>query len=125
VKVELPLGDVVDKVSILLLKQEALKDATARHNVSTELTTLTEAWTQTGHPAMHSIAEWKPLCEVNRALWKVEDELRALEHAKAFDDHFIALARSVYQLNDRRAALKRSINLSLGSTLIEEKSYGP
>ena len=60
---------------------------------------------------------------VNEALWQIEDDIRDKERQQAFDDGFITLARAVYHQNDRRAALKREINLRLGSTLIEEKSY--
>ena len=68
------------------------------------------------------------LARVNEALWEVEDRLRMAEAAGSFGDAFIADARSVYRRNDRRAALKRALNLRLGSTLIEEKVhpvYGP
>ena len=60
---------------------------------------------------------------VNEALWDIEDRIRVKEKAKAFDAEFIELARSVYVRNDERAAVKREINLKLGSTLVEEKSY--
>ena len=63
------------------------------------------------------------LARVNEALWEVEDRLRMAEAAGAFGDAFVADARSVYRLNDRRAALKRALNLRLGSTLIEEKVH--
>ena len=65
----------------------------------------------------------RELREVNLILWRIEDEIRRCEHAGNFGPEFIALARSVYRENDRRAAIKREINLRLGSALIEEKSY--
>ena len=61
---------------------------------------------------------------INTELWDVEDALRQLEAEQRFDQVFIDLARSVYQLNDQRAALKRQINEACGSSLLEEKSYG-
>jgi len=60
---------------------------------------------------------------VNETLWEVEDKLRAKEAARQFDGEFVELARSVYRTNDRRATIKRELNLTLGSELIEEKSY--
>ena len=60
---------------------------------------------------------------MNEVLWDIEDRIRVKEKAKAFDAEFIELARSVYVRNDERAAIKREINLKLGSTLVEEKSY--
>ena len=67
----------------------------------------------------------RELSEVNAALWAIEDRIRAKEREAAFDDEFIALARSIYLNNDRRAAIKRTINLTVGSPLIEVKGYGP
>jgi len=61
---------------------------------------------------------------INSQLWDVEDQLRLLEADQHFEREFIELARSVYQLNDQRAALKRQINEACGSLLVEEKSYG-
>lgn len=122
-KVELPLGDVVDKITILLIKQVKITDPSKLHNIQTELDTLRAAWTAAGHPALESLADWDGLREVNGQLWDVEDDLRDLERDKDFGPGFVAHARSVYKLNDRRAALKRSINVALGSRLVEEKSY--
>lgn len=122
-KVELPLGDVVDRVSIDRIKEQRLTDARALAHVREELATLGAAWEAEGHPPMHSLDAWEPLVEVNGKLWEVEDALRDCERQGRFDDHFVQLARSVYHLNDRRAALKRQINEALGSRLVEEKSY--
>src|SRR5690606_32729170 len=60
---------------------------------------------------------------VNERLWVIEDDIRIKEKAQAFDDEFIALARSVYVENDERARIKKDINLALGSTYVEEKTY--
>lgn len=121
--VALPLGEVVDKVTILLLKEKYLSSPEALHNVQAELAALKKSWADAGLSPMETLAGWHRLCEVNAALWKVEDDLRDCERAQQFDTHFISLARSVYHLNDQRAILKRSINTALGSELIEEKSY--
>ena len=63
------------------------------------------------------------LLEVNERLWVIEDDIRDKERARAFDAEFIRLARAVYFENDERAAIKRRINLKLGSSIVEEKSY--
>jgi len=121
--VELPLGDIVDKVTILLLKKKHLTQPAARANVNRELETLKRAWTEAGYAPMETLQDWHGLCDVNSALWQVEDDLRDCERNKDFGPKFVQLARSVYHLNDRRAILKRSINEALGSRLIEEKAY--
>ena len=117
------MGDVVDKVTILLLKEERIDDKEKVRNVQNELAVLRRSWQEEGLPNMTELADWLDLCEVNGKLWDVEDELRRHESKQDFGPLFIELARSVYHLNDRRAALKRSINLVLGSKLVEEKSY--
>ena len=122
-KVQLPLGDVVDKVTILLLKRDRIDDSQKVRNVLEELRVLRASWTAEGLSPMEELEDWAALCEVNGQLWEVEDELRLHESRQDFGDKFVELARSVYHINDRRAALKRSINMALGSTLIEEKSY--
>jgi len=122
-KVDLPLGDVVDKITILRIKMERIRDPGKRENVSRELTALVTAWTEAGHPALESLQDYADLADVNERLWVVEDELRDLERSGDFGSEFVRLARSVYHLNDRRAARKRAINTALGSALVEEKSY--
>jgi hypothetical protein len=122
-KVELPLGDVVDKITILLLKQQHIEDPRKLANVEAELDTLRASWFEAELPPLETLEAWHDLCAVNGALWLVEDDLRLLEAEERFDLEFVAKARSVYKLNDRRAALKRAINVALGSTLVEEKSY--
>ena len=79
------------------------------------------------HPAARAdvAAERAALKQVNAALWDIEDRIRRKEQAQAFDEEFIALARAVYVRNDERAAIKRALNLKLGSRLVEEKSYSP
>ena len=122
-KVELPLGDVVDKITILQIKSERIADQGKLNNIQNELTVLQAAWAKTNHPPLLQLPEWKGLLKVNGELWTVEDDLRILEGKQDFGPTFVKLARSVYFLNDKRAALKKSINISLGSTLVEEKSY--
>ena len=122
-KVDLPLGDVVDKITILRIKNERILDPAKRENVARELAVLVRAWTDAGHPAVDSLEDYAALADVNERLWVVEDELREHERRGDFGPEFVRLARSVYHLNDRRAARKRSINAALGSVLVEEKSY--
>lgn len=122
-QVEVPLGDIVDKVTILEIKRRKLDRPESVANVERELSELRNRWSNAGYPEFKTLPQWHSLRQVNEALWNVEDDLRAMEHQKRFDEDFIAKARSVYRLNDERAALKRQINISLGSTLVEEKSY--
>ena len=122
-KVNVSIGEVIDKISILEIKLEKLASEDSRSNVEKELTLLLDAITGSTYAAATAYGEAQELRVVNSSLWLVEDELREKESEKNFDDQFIELARSVYQLNDRRAELKRVINEKSGSVLIEEKSY--
>jgi Family of unknown function (DUF6165) len=115
-------GELLDKITILELKRERITAPPALANVRRELAYLGEV--ARGLPSGSPLAELKrDLGSVNAALWDVEDRIREKDKLGEFDAAFIELARSVYTLNDRRAALKRAINLALGSELVEEKSY--
>lgn len=114
-------GELIDKITILSIKQERLPEDGAREHVTQELDLLRAAMASSGLVVEDSLL--RQLGEVNAQLWQIEDELRSKEARHQFDDGFIALARSVYRLNDRRAALKRQINLQTNSSLIEQKSY--
>ena len=122
-KVEIPLGDVVDKISILRIKLLKLKSSEALSNVERELNSLLSSWRSEGLQEVESLMQYQELSAVNSALWNIEDDLRFLERQSSFGDEFIEKARKVYQLNDRRSVLKRQINVNLGSALIEEKSH--
>lgn len=124
-KVELPLGEIVDKVAILVIKEQRIADEEKLGHVRAELETLRKSWAEAGHPAMDGLADWPPLLEVNGKLWDVEDEIRECERRSDFGEDFVRLARSVYRLNDQRAAHKRNISVALGSRLMEQKSYRP
>lgn len=116
-------GELIDKITILELKTRHIKDAAKRRNVDRELALLAALWEKIPGPAsVAGLAD--DLRAVNGALWEVEDALRGFETAGSFGPEFVAAARSVYKLNDRRAALKRAVNLATGSDLVEEKSYG-
>lgn len=123
-KVEVPLGEVVDKITILRIKAVQITEPARHANVRRELETLEAAWADEQGP-IDALDELNALQDVNQRLWGVEDALRDLERAQRFDENFVALARSVYVLNDERAAVKRRINERLGSRLVEEKSYQP
>lgn len=117
-------GELLDKITILELKVERLPGETARANAARELELLREA----ARPALVQDATealMVQLKKLNATLWEVEDRIRDHERSGRFDADFIALARAVYRHNDERGALKREINLALGSELIEEKSYRP
>lgn len=116
-------GELIDKITILEIKSERIGDAAKRANVRTELDLLNATWAGSPDSRIDIDAERAGLRAVNEALWEIEDRIRLKEKAQAFDDEFIELARSVYVRNDERAALKRAINLKLGSNLVEEKSY--
>lgn len=116
------IGELIDKITILDIKSERITDPAKLKNVRFELDQLRAL--RTTLPALDQFAqEERGLKEVNMELWDVEDDLRAHEMAGTFGEDFVALARSVYKLNDRRAALKYAINQISGSTLVEEKSY--
>lgn len=117
-------GELLDKIVILEIKTERLTAAQARANAMRELELLREI----AHPVMangQAAASMARLKLVNLALWDIEDRIRDHERAGDFGPGFVELARSVYRRNDERGALKREINLALGSALIEEKSYKP
>lgn len=123
ISVPVSFGELLDKIAILQIKSERMSDAAKLANVRTELAALEKTWA--AHPASaQDIAGLRAaLKAVNERLWVIEDDIRLKEKAQAFDDEFIKLARSVYFENDERARIKKDINLALGSTYVEEKSY--
>jgi hypothetical protein len=125
ISVPLSYGELIDKITILEIKAERIRDAAKLANVRVELDLLNATWS--ADPAARSdiARERAALRRVNEALWDIEDRIRLKEKAQAFDAEFVELARSVYIRNDERAEIKRAINARLGSTLVEEKSYEP
>ncbi len=123
IQVPVSFGELIDKITILEIKSKQMSDPAKLANVRNELQQLNATWA--AHPASATdIADERArLLAVNEALWGIEDRIRLKEKAQAFDQEFIDLARSVYFRNDERAAVKREINLKLGSQLVEEKSY--
>ena len=116
-------GELIDKITILEIKSERIRDAAKVANVRTELDLLAKTWSANPASGKDIAVERDALKRVNEALWDIEDRIRLKEKARAFDAEFIELARSVYIRNDERARVKRAINEKLGSALVEEKSY--
>ena len=115
-------GELLDKITILEIKAARISDPAARANVDRELALLREvAAPVLPQPGLAVLIDG--LRRVNLDLWQIEDDIRAKEAAARFDEEFIALARSVYLKNDKRAALKREINTLLRSELVEEKYH--
>jgi hypothetical protein len=116
-------GELIDKITILEIKSGRMTDAAKLANVRDELELLSALWQRDPASNTDISAERAELKRINEALWEIEDEIRLKERDQAFDARFIELARAVYHTNDKRAAVKRAINLKLGSRLVEEKSY--
>jgi uncharacterized protein DUF6165 len=115
-------GELIDKITILEIKEKRLSSPSAIANVRIELELM--------RAAADAVLKTKTVNElrnelraVNEALWEIEDEIRAKEASKSFDERFIELARAVYFRNDERGALKRRINEATNSRIIEEKQY--
>jgi hypothetical protein len=115
-------GELIDKITILEIKQINIKSTSALFNINKELGYLSEIVKNSGVSELITELK-KQLLDVNKRLWQVEDEIRDKELKQEFDLFFIELARKVYQLNDERAKLKKDINQVLKSELVEEKSY--
>lgn len=117
-------GELIDKITILEIKRARLGGEAALANVGRELEALSAiaAPVLADETASHLMARLKVLNEI---LWDIEIGIRAKEAADRFDAEFVELARAIYKRNDERAALKRQLNLQLGSELVEEKSYKP
>lgn len=116
-------GEVIDKITILEIKNQRIASEAALINIRRELNALEAVATAQLDmtPAISALRE--QLRDVNLRLWDIEDAIREHEQRQDFGASFIALARAVYQHNDERAALKRQVNIASGSALVEEKSY--
>jgi hypothetical protein len=122
-RVDVSAGEFLDKMTILEIKSERIPDPEKLENVKRELDLLRDTWAASPLSQADVREDVAALKKVNESLWDIEDRIRRCESAQTFDDDFVRLARSVYQLNDERAAIKRRLNLRLKSTLVEEKSY--
>ena len=116
------LGELIDKISILKIKKENIKESIKLVHIEKELTMLESTLDNTIKDI--KIEEFKSkLIEINSKLWKIEDDIRKCEKDQTFDKKFIDLARAVYKTNDQRSDVKLEINNYFGSTLVEVKSY--
>ena len=116
-------GELLDKITILEIKSERIEDPAKVANVRTELDLLNATWTKAVSIDETVQRLHRELKSINEELWVIEDDIRDKERAKEFDDRFIELARAVYVTNDKRANAKKELNVYLGSTIVEEKSY--
>jgi hypothetical protein len=123
IKVPISPGELLDKITILRIKSQRMTDPKKLVNVRVELEALEQTWRTSAYAAIDVGGDVNALLAVNERLWRIEDDIRDKERAQAFDDEFVRLARAVYIENDERAAIKRRLNLKLGSSLVEEKSY--
>jgi len=119
-KIEVSTGEVIDKWTILAIKSEKIKDPAKLSNVFAEKHSLEQ---ELGRLMVTFADDIQQLQDVNSQLWDVEDILRIKERDSQFNAEFIELARKVYILNDRRANIKKRINLASGSVFVEEKQY--
>ena len=124
-QVEVSIGELFDKLTILEIKMEKIKDNSKLENIRKE-------WNILNDKSMSILSIFADqtlfkkiykLEEINRQLWDIEDWIRECEKQERFDKEFVELARSVYKLNDKRSKIKRDINLITKSNIIEEKSY--
>jgi len=121
-KIEVSIGEIVDKLSILKIKTENITDKVKLDNVIKEYEYLLGVVEGDLNISTNSDL-YKELLSINKELWVIEDDIRDKERDKLFDDEFISLARSVYFTNDKRADVKKRINIEYGSDFVEEKSY--
>ena len=124
-QVPVSVGVVLDKITILHIKLAHISDAAKRVNIRNELNALLPLVAGDAFNTDQMQGLMAELKLVNEALWDIEDDIREKEAAKSFDAEFVRLARAVYITNDKRAEIKKQINLATGSALVEEKSYEP
>jgi len=121
-KIEVSIGEVVDKYTILTIKKLFIHDSEKLANIEKEWKLIKSSLVKK-YPETLTDPFTQELYDINKKLWKVEDDIRDCEHKSYFGEKFVELAREVYQLNDVRAIVKKQINQKYGSELVEEKSY--
>ncbi len=119
-KIEVSNGEIADKLTIIEIKLQEIKDEKKLQNLRAEFEVL-DAAVKSIIAKDHEL--YQELLKVNKELWDIEDRIRELERAKDFGAEFIEVARAVYFTNDKRSVIKRQINDLTGSSLVEEKSY--
>ena len=123
-KIEVSNGEILDKITILVIKSKKITDPIKLKNINNELDELQPFLNVVGYESNSTVNSLvKELESVNEKLWDVEDKLRDKERSKQFDDEFIKLARDVYFTNDERSRIKKNLNEVTNSKLVEEKSY--
>jgi hypothetical protein len=120
-KIDVSIGEVIDKATILYIKLHKIQDDVKLGNIRREYELVLTCMKGVGISVESD--DFQSLLQVNQTLWDIEDRIRIKEKEKTFDPEFIELARSVYRNNDKRAELKKQINLKFGSDLVEEKHY--
>jgi hypothetical protein len=120
-KIDISVGELVDKLTILSIKLGNITDEEKLKNIRHEYTLLLKSMESVG--ISPDSGSFRRLLEINRRLWDIEDKIRLKKRRQEFDDEFIQLARSIYIENDKRAQVKREINSETGSDIIEEKDY--
>ena len=123
INVPISLGELLDKISILEIKNEKIKDEKKLNNVSKELLSLKKTLELLNLNSKDLKPLYDKLKEINLKLWNIEDDIRILEKEGQFEEKFIQLARNVYITNDQRFEIKNQINISFNSDFVEEKSY--
>ena len=123
IKIDVSVGEIMDKLTILEIKSEKIKDEAKLANVCKEKDSLLPVIDQPAYQTDEVKQLVDELKDINLKLWEIEDAIRVKEADKSFDKEFIELARTVYFTNDKRADVKKQINLATGSQLVEEKSY--
>ena len=123
IQAPLSVGELIDKITILEIKAQRIKDPEKLRNITKELNVLVGVRDAAGLDTPRMAAFSAELKTVNETLWDIEDGLRELEARQDFGRRFIELARNVYLNNDARARIKRQINQASGSAIVEEKSY--
>ena len=124
IKISVGVGELIDKITILEIKQGKISKPEKLKNINHELSLLNQERSQLGAKSGLAVLE-ESLKEINLKLWGIEDEIRLCESRGQFDEVFIELARSVYITNDKRCEVKSKINELFDSEVIEEKSYEP
>ena len=119
-KIEVSNGEIIDKLTIIQIKIERIKDESKLRNLKKEYEELRSA---TADILKMEDPLYQALYDINCELWDIEDHIRDLEHKKDFGEDFVTTARSVYFKNDKRSEVKRAINIKTSSGFIEEKSY--
>jgi len=119
-QIEVSIGEIVDKLSILQIKLENITDEDKLVNIKKEFNYLYDIVFK---DLKMQLDDYNRLLAINKQLWDIEDDIRDEERAKRFEDRFIELARAVYVTNDERSRIKKDINLKYGSDFVEEKSY--